>query len=67
MLAGTTNSSIFEATRLGLARLALEHANELTRAFERATEATASALEVERVGIWFFSPDGSELTCASMY
>lgn len=62
-----TNSSIFEATRLGLARLALDQANELTRAFECATLATAFALHVERVGVWFFSADGSELHCASMY
>lgn len=61
------NSSIFEATRLGLARLALDQATELTRAFECATTATAAALHVERVGIWFFSPDGSELHCATMY
>jgi two-component system cell cycle sensor histidine kinase/response regulator CckA len=67
MLAGSTSSSIFEATRLGLARLALEQANELTRAFERATVASASALHVERVGIWFFNQDGSELRCATMY
>ena len=67
MLAGSTSSSIFEATRLGLARLALDQANELTRAFERATAASASALHVERVGIWFFTPDGTELCCASMY
>jgi len=67
MLAGSTSSSIFEATRLGLARLALDQAAELTRAFERATAASAHALHVERVGIWFFNPDGSELSCATMY
>ena len=67
MLAGSTSSSIFEATRLGLARLALDQANELTRAFERATAASAHALNVERVGIWFFNQDGSELSCATMY
>jgi two-component system, cell cycle sensor histidine kinase and response regulator CckA len=67
MLAGPANSSILEATRLGLARLALEQSNELTRAFERATAASAQALHVQRVGIWFFSPDGSQLCCASMY
>lgn len=62
-----TKSSIFEATRLGLARLALDQANELTRAIESATHATACALQVERVGVWFFNVDGSELHCASMY
>jgi two-component system, cell cycle sensor histidine kinase and response regulator CckA len=67
MGAVANNSSIFEATRLGLARLALDQANELTRAIECATTATAYALHVERVGVWFFSPDGSQLHCASMY
>jgi two-component system cell cycle sensor histidine kinase/response regulator CckA len=66
-MGAATNSSIFEATRLGLARLALDQATELTRAFECATLATSYALHVERVGVWFFSPDGSELHCASMY
>lgn len=66
-MGAAANSSIFEATRLGLARLALDQATELTHAFECATLATAYALHVSRVGIWFFTPDGSELHCASMY
>jgi signal transduction histidine kinase len=66
-MGAAANSSIFEATRLGLARLALDQATELTRAFECATLATSCALHVARVGIWFFTPDGAELHCASMY
>ena len=66
-MGAASNSSIFEATRLGLARLALEQANELTRAIEHVTLATAFALHVERVGVWFFSSDGTELHCATMY
>jgi len=64
---GSTISSLFEATRLGLSRLALGHADELARALERACEASASALSVERVGIWFISTSGDELRCAALY
>jgi signal transduction histidine kinase len=64
---GSTTSSLFEATRLGLSRLALSHADELHRALERACEASAKALVVERVGIWFISTSGDELRCAALY
>ncbi|HYQ15701.1 MAG TPA: ATP-binding protein [Polyangiaceae bacterium] len=64
---GSTSSSLFEATRLGLSRLALGHADELSRALERACQASASALNVERVGVWFISTSGDELRCAALY
>jgi signal transduction histidine kinase len=64
---GSSTSSLFEATRLGLSRLALGHADELARALERACQASANALSVERVGIWFISTSGDELRCAALY
>lgn len=67
MTEGSSTSSLFEATRLGLSRLALGHADELARALERACQASANALGVERVGIWFISTSGDELRCAALY
>jgi signal transduction histidine kinase len=64
---GSSTSSLFEATRLGLSRLALRHADELTRALEQACRASAQALNVERAGIWFISRSGEELHCATLY
>lgn len=58
---------MFEATRLGLSRLALSQADELTRALERASQTSAEALGVERVGVWFVSTSGDELRCAALY
>jgi two-component system, cell cycle sensor histidine kinase and response regulator CckA len=58
---------MFEATRLGLSRLALSQADELTRALERASQTSAQALGVERVGVWFVSTSGEELRCAALY
>lgn len=67
MTDGSSTSSLFEATRLGLSRLALSHADELARALERLCQASASALNVERVGVWFISTSGDELRCAALY
>jgi signal transduction histidine kinase len=64
---GPGTSSLFEATRLGLSRIALSHADELSRAFERACRASAQALVVERAGIWFISSSAEELRCANLY
>jgi two-component system cell cycle sensor histidine kinase/response regulator CckA len=64
---GPGTSSLFEATRLGLSRIALSHADELTRALEQACKASGQALVVERVGVWFISDSGAELRCASLY
>jgi len=64
---GPGTSSLFEATRLGLSRIAVRDAGELTRALEHACKASAQALTVERVGIWFISDTGSLLRCATLY
>jgi two-component system, cell cycle sensor histidine kinase and response regulator CckA len=64
---GPGPSSLFEATRLGLSRLAVRDAGELTRALEHACKASGQALAVERVGIWFVSDTGTVLRCATLY
>jgi two-component system cell cycle sensor histidine kinase/response regulator CckA len=64
---GTGTSSLFEATRLGLSRIALSHADELARALERTCRASAQALSVQRTGVWFISADAQELRCATLY
>jgi two-component system cell cycle sensor histidine kinase/response regulator CckA len=66
---GPGTSSLFEATRLGLSRIALRDAGELTRALEHACKVSAQALSVERVGVWFISDAaaGPELRCGSLY
>jgi signal transduction histidine kinase len=60
-------SSLFEATRLGLSRIALSHADELARALERICRASAQALMVERAGVWFVSADAQDLRCATLF
>ena len=64
---GPGPSSLFEATRLDLSRLAVRDAGELTRALEHACKASGQALAVERVGIWFVSDTGTVLRCATLY
>jgi signal transduction histidine kinase len=64
---GTPTSSLFEATRLGLSRIALSHAGELARALERTCRASAQALNVERTGVWFISNDEKQLRCATLF
>jgi two-component system, cell cycle sensor histidine kinase and response regulator CckA len=59
--------SLFEATRLGLAKFRLSTSAELSRGLERATEATARALSVERVGVWMWSATGTELRCVDLF
>ena len=69
MTEGPGTSSLFEATRLGLSRVALRDAAELTRALEHACKVSANALGVERVGVWFISDaaNGAELRCGTLY
>jgi len=52
-----------------LSRIALRDAGELTRALEHACKASAQALAVERVGVWFVSDTaaGPELRCGTLY
>ena len=67
MTEGSRTSSLFEATRLGLSRIALSHADDLARALERTCRASAQALAVERVGVWFVTEDGQKLRCATLF
>lgn len=67
MTEGSGTSSLLQATRLGLSRIALSHASELTRALERTCRASAQALSVERAGMWFISEDGRQLRCATLF
>ncbi len=67
MTDGSQTSSLFDATRLGLSRIALSHADELTRALAQACKTSARAMGVERTGVWFISADGTQLTCATLY
>jgi signal transduction histidine kinase len=50
-----------------LSRIALSHADELTRAMQQACRAGAQALGVARVGVWFISSDSLELRCATLF
>lgn len=59
--------SVFEATRLNLARLTVQGQQELQRGFEQAAQASAHALQVARVGIWFLSRDADTLVCACQW
>lgn len=67
MTEGPSTSSLFEATRLGLSRIALNHADELARALQQACRVSAHALGAERTGVWFISSDARELRCATQY
>lgn len=53
----------YETARLRLARYRLEGDEARTRAAQHATEVSAEALEVERVGVWLFK--GPRLVCVS--
>jgi signal transduction histidine kinase len=63
---GQETSSLFDATRLGLSRMSLSHADELARALEQAARASAQALGTARTGVWFLSNDASELFCVTL-
>jgi signal transduction histidine kinase len=47
-----------------LARLTVQGRHELERGLVQAASASASAIHVARVGVWFLSPDGTSLLCA---
>ncbi len=59
--------SVFESTRLALARLTVPGRDELERGLLQAAQASARAMHVQRVGIWFFSQDESAIVCAAMW
>jgi two-component system, cell cycle sensor histidine kinase and response regulator CckA len=54
-----------ELARLELAKFAQDA--PLDRVFARACELSATALNVERVGVWLFIDDGRVLRCANLF
>jgi len=56
-----------EAARLRLARLAVDEKQSLARVFARATRLIARTLDVERVGIWLFEGERTQLRCVCLY
>lgn len=59
--------SLFEKTRLALARMSLGAGEELFRGIGRAIQASAETLDVARVGVWLWADDWASLRCVSMY
>lgn len=57
----------YEAARLQLARLHVDGGASLAEAVRDATELAAGALEVERVGVWFFADERRALRCAVLF
>ncbi len=55
------------AVLVDLTRRASIHSGDLNQALSEVTEAAAPTLEVERVGIWFFTADRRALRCANVY
>jgi diguanylate cyclase (GGDEF)-like protein/PAS domain S-box-containing protein len=50
-----------------LARRAAVHSGNLTDALRDIAEAAAATLEVDRVGIWFYTPDRQTLRCSDLF
>lgn len=59
--------SLFERTRLALARMSLGAGEELLRGIGRAIQSSAETLDVARVGVWLWADDWQSLRCVSMY
>jgi two-component system, cell cycle sensor histidine kinase and response regulator CckA len=59
--------SIYEASRLALARTKLVVPDELIPSVERACVISARALDVERVGVWLFDRTATALHCVAQY
>jgi signal transduction histidine kinase len=57
----------YEAARLQLARLHVDEGASLAEAVRDATEIAAGALEVDRVGVWFFADERRALRCAVLF
>lgn len=55
------------AVLVNLARALRRHRADLTAALRTATEAAATGLEVDRVGVWLFDGDRSRIQCADLY
>ena len=50
-----------------LARRPSLHAGRLSAALREITEAAAETLAVERVGVWFYTPDRQAIRCSELY
>ncbi len=59
--------SIYEASRLALARTKLAVPEELSGAVERACVVSSRALDIDRVGVWLLDRDASSLYCVAQY
>jgi signal transduction histidine kinase len=57
----------FETARLRLARYRLEGEQARSRAAAHATQVSADALDVDRVGLWLFRRHDQVLTCVCQY
>jgi two-component system cell cycle sensor histidine kinase/response regulator CckA len=57
----------FETARLRLARYQLAGDHSRSQAAAHATQVSAEALAVERVGVWLFKDRGTRLVCASAF
>lgn len=56
-----------ETARLALARIRVNGDETRASATRKATEISAGALRVERVGVWAFRDGGAALTCLTQY
>jgi two-component system cell cycle sensor histidine kinase/response regulator CckA len=63
----SSDVSLFEKTRLVLARISLNASEELLRGIGGALQASAETLSVDRVGVWMFAHDWSSLRCVALY
>ncbi len=50
-----------------LARRKSIHAGDLPLALREITEAVASTLDIDRVGVWFYTDDRKAIVCADLY
>jgi hypothetical protein len=57
----------FETARLRLARYRMEGEQARTRAAAHATQVSAEALDVQRVGLWLFRNRDQRLVCMCQY
>jgi K+-sensing histidine kinase KdpD len=57
----------YEAALENLSRLEVDERQSLERMFQQATKLIARTLTVDRVGIWLFAKDRTQLRCACQY
>lgn len=57
----------YETARLRLARYRLENDQSRAQGAQHATQVSAEALQVERVGVWLLRDHGARLSCVSQY